>query len=309
MTETTFDSAAKPIDGINATKPLHGIRVLLLALNVPGPVAAQRLASLGATVVKVESPAGDPLTTLSAGWYKELCESFDARTIDLKTEAGQLSINELLAGSDLLITSFRPASLLRLNLGSQQIALRYPSLCQIAIVGRASPHADVAGHDITYQAAAGLVSPPNMPVTLLADLSGAERVVSAATLLLFARSRGATNLFVEISLEESLGSLLAPLRHELTTESGLLNGANPLYRLYETRKGWIALAALEPHFVQRLRDAFAENIANSPVNFPNIVALQQVFMQKSASEWEAWAKDRDIPLVAVQQIRNRGATE
>ena len=285
------------------SKPLDGIRVVLLALNVPGPVAAQRLATLGATVVKVESPAGDPLATLSAPWYDELCASFDVRTIDLKSEAGQHTINALLAESDLLITSFRPASLTRLNLNPEQVSARYPTLCQIAIVGHPSPHANVAGHDITYQAAAGLVSPPHMPVTLLADLSGAERTVSAAMVLLFNRSRGATNLFVEISLEESLDSLLAPVRHELTTKNGPLNGANALYRLYETSKGWIALAALEPHFIQRLRDEFAEEIANSGVNFPNADALQKIFMRKSADEWQVWASLRDIPIVAVREFK------
>ncbi|MEP6762935.1 MAG: CoA transferase [Gemmatimonadaceae bacterium] len=282
-------------------KPLDGIRVVLLALNVPGPVAAQRLASLGATIVKVESPAGDPLITLSAAWYAELCTNFHVRRIDLKTEPGQASVERLLAESDLLITSFRPSSLTRLNLNSEQVAARHPTLCQIAIVGHALPHAEVAGHDITYQAAAGLVTPPHMPITLLADLTGAERTVSTAMMLLFNRARGATNLFAEVSLEASLGALLAPLRHELTTMNGPLNGANPLYRLYETRKGWIALAALEPHFIQRLRDQFATDIANSGVKFPDVEALQKVFMQKSANEWEAWAKDHDIPIVEVQQ--------
>ncbi|MEP6778301.1 MAG: CoA transferase [Gemmatimonadaceae bacterium] len=292
------DNTLKPMP-----KPLDGIRVVLLALNVPGPVAAQRLASLGATVLKVESPAGDPLRTLSAPWYDELCASFDVRTLDLKSEAGQQTINELLAESDLLITSFRPASLTRLNLNPEQVSARHPTLCQIAIVGHPSPHADVAGHDITYQAAAGLISPPNMPVTLLADLSGAERTVSAATMLLYSRSRGAMNLFVEISLEESLGSLLAPLRHELTTKNGPLNGANPLYRLYETSKGWIALAALEAHFIQRLRDEFAKEISNSGVKFPNAEVLQKIFMRKSAGEWQVWAEHHDIPIVAVREFK------
>ena len=280
---------------------LVGVRVVLLALNVPGPVAAQRLAALGATVVKVESPAGDPLAQLSPEWYRDLCAAFDVQTINLKSELGQQQVNRLLAEADLLITSFRPASLTRLHLNPEQTAARHPKLCQVAIVGQASPNADVAGHDLTYQATAGLLSPPHMPVTLLADLSGAERTVSEATTLLFSRARGATDLFTEVSLESSLEGFTAPLRYHTTTPNGPLAGTNPLYQLYRARDGWIALAALELHFIQRLRDALADEIAKSEPQFPNFEMLQQIFLRKSAREWQAWAEQRDIPIVAVRE--------
>ena len=284
----------------NSAQPLAGISVLLLALNVPGPVAAQRLKALGATVVKIEGPGGDPLATMVPSWYAELCTHFDVQTIDLKTESGHAHINTLLANADVLITSFRPSSLERLQLGAEQVALRYPRLCQVAIVGNSSPNADVAGHDLTYQATAGLLTPPGMPVTLLADLFGAERAASAAMTLMYRRSLGETDLLAEVSLEHSVQALTAPIRHRATAPDGPLSGVNPLYRLYKAKTGWIALAALEPHFIVRLRDAFAEQIANSKTDFPDAEMLQQTFALRPAAEWEAWGIEHDIPIVMVR---------
>ena len=64
--------------------PLHGVRVVSLAVNVPGPVAAARLADLGADVVKVEPPAGDALQVAAAGWYRELTARHEVVTLDLR---------------------------------------------------------------------------------------------------------------------------------------------------------------------------------------------------------------------------------
>ncbi|HEV2129796.1 MAG TPA: CoA transferase [Longimicrobiaceae bacterium] len=273
--------------------PLRGTRLLTLAVNVPGPVAAARLRQLGAAVVKVEPPAGDPLAIVSPGWYRELAEGQEVLRLDLKDPSGRARLHPLLAESDLLLTSTRPAALERLGLGWQPLHQHYPRLCQVAIVGHPAPHEQRAGHDLTYQAELGLISPPQMPRTLLADLAGAERVVSTALALLLARERGVTADYAQVSLVEAAAPFAEPLRHGLTAQGGALGGGLPRYRLYHTREGWIALAALEPHFWQRLTAAL--DLAE-----PEHEPLERVFLSRSAAEWEAWAAERDLPLVAVR---------
>src|SRR5574340_1668115 len=127
-------------------KLLEGIRVLNLSLNLPGPAAARKLQQSGATVVKVEPPAGDPMELYHAGWYRDLAEGQTVVTIDLKSAEGIARLDGLLAVTDLLITATRPAALERLGLGWGELSRKYPRLCQVAIVGYPSPRQNEAGH-------------------------------------------------------------------------------------------------------------------------------------------------------------------
>nr|WP_242822428.1 CoA transferase [Thermaerobacter marianensis] len=143
-----------------------------LAVNVPGPVAAARLQALGATVCKVEPPGGDPLAAAAPAWYEELTAGQEVVRLDLKTPAGRAALDERLAHADLLLTAQRPSALARLGLGPAALARRFPHLVHVAIVGYPAPRQEEPGHDLTYLAETGLLDPPALPRTLLADLGG-----------------------------------------------------------------------------------------------------------------------------------------
>src|SRR5688572_1051684 len=136
--------------------PLRDVHVVSLAVNIPGPVAAATLRDLGASVIKIEPPDGDPLAIASADWYTELITGIQVLRLDLKSGTGRARLDELLAQADLLLTSTRPAGLQRLGLGWPALHARYPRLCHVAIVGYQAPRQNVAGHDLTYQAETGL---------------------------------------------------------------------------------------------------------------------------------------------------------
>jgi alpha-methylacyl-CoA racemase len=276
---------------------LDGFRVVTLAPNVPGPVAAARLRALGAEVVKVEPPAGDPLAHYSPAWYRELAAGQRVVALDLKEPGDRERLDALLAGADLLLTSMRPAALARLSLDRAALHPRYPRLCQVAILGHAPPDAGRAGHDLTYQAAAGLVAPPGLPRTLVADMAAAERTVSAALALLLARERGGEAGYAEVAAADVAEAHAAPLRHGLTAPGGLLGGAHHAYRLYEAADGWIAVAALEPHFLRRLEAELGVPGAGAP-------ELERAFRARTASAWEAWAAERDLPIAAVARVEH-----
>src|SRR5918997_2428857 len=96
--------------------PLQGIRVLTLAVNLPGPVAASRLHAMGASVIKVEPPGGDPLARMCPGYYEDLSAGQEVVRLDLKDQKDRASLNDRLEGMDLLLTASRPAALGRLGL-------------------------------------------------------------------------------------------------------------------------------------------------------------------------------------------------
>ena len=263
--------------GVTAMMPLAGLRVLTLAFNVPGPVAAARLTALGAAVTKVEPPGGDPLARASAAWYAELAAGQQIVRLDLKASGDRAALDDLLAESDLLLTATRPAALARLDLAWPALHARHPRLSQVAMIGHAPPDAERPGHDLTYLASAGLLTPPAIPRTLFADLAAAERAVSAALALLLGRLRGHEAAYAAVALAAVAEELAAPLRHGLTAPSGPLGGSAPQYNCYRTSDGWLAVAALEPHFRARL----AQELGIEPLDRN---ALQAIFATRTAAD-------------------------
>ncbi len=266
---------------------------LSLAINIPGPVALARLVALGGSAVKIEPPGGDPLAAVSPAWYAALHAGIDVRRRDLKTPAARAELETLLTKSDLLLTAMRPAALARLRLDRPALAARHPNLCQLAIFGHEPPAAGVAGHDLTYQAALGLLTPPALPRTLLADLAGAERAVSAALALLLARTQGEPAGYAVVALTTAAAAFSLPWHHGLTRPDGPLGGDLPGYNLYQTADGWVALAALEPHFWRRFLEV---NGLEAGAGHGELAAR---FATQPTAYWTAMARQHDLPLVAL----------
>lgn len=265
-------------------KPLDGVRIVSIAVNLPGPVAVARLVADGATAVKIDPPWGDPLRALNPAWCEELHAGIETRVLDLKSQAGAEAIRDLLVYTDIFIASHRPAALARLGLDADELLRRFPHLRHLNIVGDTAD-AETPGHDLTYQAKEGLVT-DRLPATLLADMAGAERVY-ATTLLLLREPVGSRRV---VGLFDCLQSITAPIRHGLTAPGGPLGGSNPAYGVYAARGGHIAVAALESHFRKHLYAA---------LGLLDGATLTDAFRGRTPDEWERWASERDIPLVAV----------
>jgi alpha-methylacyl-CoA racemase len=274
---------------------LTGIKIVSLSINAPGPVAAARLARMGAEVNKVEPPAGDPLKIAARSWYDSLCEGQTVITLDLKDSAQRRRLDDLLQKADLLLASFRPSALRRLGLDWESLHARHPNLCFAGIIGYPPPREEQSGHDLTYLADTGLLSPPALPLSSYVDLAGAERCVSLALALLvnFARTGQVACGFV--SLYQCALELAQPLQAGLTVPgAGVLGGGSVFYSMYQASDGWIAVGALEPHFAQRLLSELGLASANR-------TQLQEAFRGRTAEAWEHWAQERDLPLAAVRE--------
>jgi len=264
---------------------LDGIRVVSIAQNVPGPLAAARLREAGAIVIKVEPPTGDPFLALSPEWHAEMHAGISIERLDLKAGDGQARLAALLADADVFITSQRPLALARLALDPDALRTRFPRLRMLRIVGTVRDP-DQPGHDLTYQAQAGLLG-DGMPRTLVADVMTSERAFSGTLALL----RLAVGSVMDVGLVESLDPLLAPLRHGLTSTGGTLGGGAPRYGVYEAKSGRIAVAALEPHFERELYRHLDLPMHSDP---------SSRFLDRTAAEWERWARERGLPIVEVR---------
>jgi alpha-methylacyl-CoA racemase len=273
---------------------LQGVKIVSLALNAPGPVAAARLTKLGAEVTKVEPPTGDAIKTAAPAWYESLCQGQTVLRLDLKSPEGRAKLDELLAQADLLLASFRPSALQRLELDWESLHTRHPKLCFVGIIGYPAPFQERTGHDLTYQSDLGLLRPPQMPPTLFVDVAGSERAVSMALALLNRAARGGDAGCAWVSLHECARDLAAPFKAGLTASGGLLGGGYPLYGFYRANDGWIAIAAVEPHFAEKLLKELGLKKADR-------TALEQIFRQRKAAAWEKWAAQLDLPLVAVRE--------
>ena len=275
-----------PRNVMPSTTFLDGIRIVTMAQNVPGPLAAARLRQAGARVTKVEPPGGDPFLAVSPAWHAEMHAGASIERLDLKAASGQARMMALLGDADLFITSQRPSALARLALDPDSLRASNPRLRMLRIVGsiRDPEH---PGHDLTYQAQAGLLA-DGMPRVLAADVMASERVVSSALALLL-QPPGS---IADVGLVESLDPLLASLRHGLTSPGGTLGGGALRYRVYPTSEGRVAVAALETHFETRL---YAE------LDLPAQSDPSPYFLERTAVEWEAWARERNLPIVAVRE--------
>src|SRR5215218_11360170 len=94
----------------SGSMPLRGVWVLTLSVNLPGPVAASRLCAMGASVIKIEPPAGDPLAQMCPGYYEDLSAGQEVVRLDPKDQQDRASLDGRLGGIDLLLTASRPAA-------------------------------------------------------------------------------------------------------------------------------------------------------------------------------------------------------
>jgi crotonobetainyl-CoA:carnitine CoA-transferase CaiB-like acyl-CoA transferase len=288
---------------------LRGLRVLSLALNVPGPVALLRLKAMGAHCVKAEPPApktappgvtGDPMSVYSPGAYALLQEGLDVLQLDLKSPAGQAALHAQLAQTDVLLTAFRPSALAKLGLDWASLHLRYPHLSQVAIVGAPGARAEEAGHDLTYQADSGMIQGLNLPTSLFADMGGSLLATEAVLKAVLTQRLDPTNqgVYQEVALSDAATWLAMPCAWELTQPDGWIGGAHAGYAVYPCLDGRVALAALEPHFAQRLCAALGLPMTGFEVMFQpeTRTAIAEFFSKHSRAHLDKLAHTQDIPL-------------
>lgn len=253
---------------------LAGVKVLDLSQYIPGPFATLLLADMGAQVVKVEPPQGDPMIAFEprdpdgvSPYYKAVNAGKTVVRLDLKAAEGKAAFERLLASADVLLESFRPGVLERLGFGPERLDEINPGLvhCALSGFGQTGPWRLRAGHDITYMALAGVLAlngpaeaPPHMPFPPVADHVSALVAVTAMLGALLRKGRTGQGARLDVSIYEA--ALHLNYQALLLTQRGLpvpsregdlLNGGVACYRAYRCADGrFLAVGALEPKFWQ-----------------------------------------------------------
>jgi alpha-methylacyl-CoA racemase len=287
---------------MSSVKPLRGLRVLSLALNLPGPAALMRLAQMGAHCTKVNPPAGDPMQHYTTSGYDLLHAGVKHKTLDLKTEAGQAALHKLLPNTDVLLTSFRPSALAKLGLGWKALHKQYPALSLIEVVGAPGPLAEIPGHDLTYQAEVGLVNGMELPPSLFADMGGAVMASEATLKAVITLKSTGKGTHHEVALSEAAAWLALPRQLGLTTPDGAVGGAHAGYRVYACKNGRVAVAALEPHFATRLCEAAGVTLAHPVKDLFKPATRQKIeafFASQTRAQLDKLATAKDIPLLTL----------
>ena len=288
--------------------PLKGVRILSLALNLPGPAALMRLRGMGAHCTKLEplptadATTADPMGLYKPAAYETMHQGVHMVHADLKTERGQARLHKLLVRTDVLITSFRPSALTKLGLDWRALHRQYPALCMVSVVGTSGARAEEPGHDLTYLAENGLVNGLDMPTSLYADMGGSLLTTEAVLQALLLRQRPGRLLgrgvFQQIALSDAAAYLALPLSWGLTTPDGDVGGAHAGYRVYACKNGRVAVAALEPHFAARLCEAagLPQGAAQQMLKRSTHQALATFLASQTRQQLDRLASAKDIPL-------------
>lgn len=294
---------------MTAPLALAGIRVLDLTELLPGPFATQMLADMGAEIIKIERPGvGDSARSMLPSTYRMVNRGKCSVTLDLKSPDGREALLRLMKEADILVEGYRPGVMKRLGADYDTLKAIAPGLIYASIsgFGQTGPLRDVPGHDLNYNAVAGVLAlcgsadgPPEHAVGVpVADLSGSLYTVTSILAALMLRQKTGKGQYLDVSITDAVFTMVGPRLGSLQDTPGF--GKKDVlcrtgYGIYETQdRRYIALGAIEDHFWARL------------VKVLGIAVLDDAQYAKSAHRWKAVASLD--PLIRAK-IRERSHDE
>ena len=267
------------------SQPLDGVTVLDFGQIYNGPYCGYLLAMAGARVIKVESPIGEALRNSKPGTgegypFATLNGNKETITLNFKTSEGQQILKALVQEVDVLLENFKPGTMAKYGVGSDELTELNPQLIYAAGTGfgQMGPHADYLAMDVTVQAMSGVVAitgyedePPLKSGPALCDMLGGVHLFGAITTALFRRERTGQGAVLDISMQDSvLPTLCSALGayyrlDENPPRVGNHHQARAIapYNIYPTSDGYVAIICIrEGHWRKLLRAMNQENLAD-----------------------------------------------
>jgi crotonobetainyl-CoA:carnitine CoA-transferase CaiB-like acyl-CoA transferase len=306
---------------------LDGLTVVDFTQMGAGPTCTMLLADMGARVIKVEPLEGDLGRGLGPSWIGDdaaLFHGFNRNklgaAVDLKSPQGLAVARRLVAGADVLVESMRPGVMSRLGLGFDELAGPHPTLvyCSISAYGQSGPYVDRAGVDGILQADSGMMSligtegcEPCKVQAPVVDVMTGYVAVMAVLAKLAQRARDGQGGHLDVNLlnaalalqQSSITGFLADNQAPVRTGSAAPYSAPN--QAFETRDGWVMIAAYMPARWTRLCDllnlpevAADARFATSPLRVTHrrelVAALTPALKAKTTAEWLPLLRDADI---------------
>jgi alpha-methylacyl-CoA racemase len=292
--------------------PLAGLLVVDLSRYLPGAFATRELRRLGARVVRLEPPGGDPMRDTAPAWHDALNAGAESVVCDLKAEPAHGKA--LASRADVVVESFRPGVTARLGVGPADLpgSVVY---CSITGFGTDGPHSLRAGHDLNYLGWAGVLADtaPGLPPVQVADLAaGALGAVTEILAALLERTRTGRGRHVVVSMTHGSHRLAS---HRLGGDRlpRLLTGGLASYRIYATADGRrLTVGALEPKFFQRLCELLdvpelAERQYDAAAQREIESALAAAFARRSLADWLVLFDGEDVCVGPVATLEEAAA--
>lgn len=286
-----------------ASGPLRGLRVLEFAAIGPVAFCGMQFSDLGADVLRIDRPGGDPIDR-----YTFETRGRRSVTLDLKSPDGCAAALQLMEKADALIEGHRPGVMERLGIGPEIALARNPRLVYGRMTGwgQSGPYAQMPGHDINYLSLSGAlhaIGPaerPSIPLNLIADFGGGALFLSFGLLaaILHARATGEGQV-VDCAMNEGTTALLTLIYGHLARgtwldqrASNIIDGGAHFYNVYQCADGeWVSFAAMEPQFyAELLRRANltdpAFNVQHDATRWPELKEKVAALIRKrTRAEW------------------------
>jgi crotonobetainyl-CoA:carnitine CoA-transferase CaiB-like acyl-CoA transferase len=243
--------------------PLAGIRIIDLSQIVSGPMAVTMLADQGAEVIKVESPAGDPVRGLGpakgdlSAMFIAVNRGKQGLSIDLKSDGGRAILERLIAGADVIIDNFRPGTMDRLGFGYDYCRAINPRLIYASITGFGTdgPYTNIRVYDPVIQAVSGIAATqvdgegrPSLVRTLVADKVTAVTMAQAITAALFDRERTGEAQRVDVAMLDAAMAFNWPegmYNHSFVDAEAPFPEYGSMTRLWACADGQVAIGMMQ----------------------------------------------------------------
>ena len=314
---------------------LEGIRVVDLSQNIAGPYGTQMLADLGADVVKVEPPGGDPARTWGPPFWEGetplfLSANRNKRSIcvDLKSDGGKKVVDRLVDSADVFVQAFRAGVIDSLGFGYETLKQRRPEMIYASVTGFGSrgPLRETPGYDPLIQAYSGFMSitgfpdgPPARAGASVVDLGTGILVALGVLAALRDRDRTGKGTHVEAALlDTSLGWISYHLFGYLASgqvpgRQGTGIGMIAPYEAFATKDGELMIAGGNEAIFSRLCEALGlGEVAADPrfVDNPTRVAhrdeLHEIIeartTEMTTAELRAILEQHRVPCSPIQDI-------
>lgn len=241
---------------------LDGLKVVSMAEQYPGPFCTMHLSDMGADVIQVERPDGDPSRFLPS-FYEGLNRNKRSVALDLRDPDQKAQLRGLIAKADVFLEGFRPGKLAKLGFGYEDLKSLHPTLIYVSIsgFGQTGPYRTRPAHDLSFQGLGGALDERISgavsgapPAVLLGDSVSGLYAVNGILSALFARERTGKGTYVDIAMSDAVLALQTPFIAADAEEDAALPQRDPGYGLYETSDGrWLTTSiAHEDDFWDRL---------------------------------------------------------
>lgn len=307
-----------------APAPLAGIKVIEAASFIAGPFGGMILADLGAEVIKVEPPRGDPYRRMGKAYgdsgllFKATNQNKQSVTIDLKSEDGSARFFELLQDADILLTNWRPTVAPSLGITEERIRADFPNLIWVRVsgYGQHGPDSGLPAYDGIIQARSGsAVSNSDAPANVnnnVADKVSAMFAAQTATAAVVQRVASGTGSICDVAMVDAMAYFYGAdisaghrmVGREVDYGPAQASGNDATFA---TADGWLALAPVSGRQVRRameaagVGEAFADIMSGDRDNvFATFVeAMRPPLLERSALDWQQVFRDADVPATVV----------